>query len=159
MRAVAYDRRGHGQSSKPASGYDYDLLVADLATLLERFDLKDVILVGHSTGAAEVVRYLAHHGTSRVSRVMLVAPTTPYAPKTDDNPQGIDRAVYDKFVAALQADRAAYLASGGRNFPGRDPDPRLVDWASRSRCWRSRRLRSAACAPFPRPTSGPTSRR
>jgi pimeloyl-ACP methyl ester carboxylesterase len=129
LRVVAYDRRGHGQSSKPASGYDYDTLVADLATLMERLDLKDVVLVGHSMGAGEVVRYLARHGTGRVGRVVLVAPTTPYQLKTDDNPQGVDRAIYDRIVAALQADRTAYLATGGPNFLGRDPDPMLVDWA------------------------------
>jgi pimeloyl-ACP methyl ester carboxylesterase len=129
LRAIAYDRRGHGQSSKPAGGYDYDSLVADLATLMERLDLRDTVLVGHSMGAGEVVRYLARHGTARVGRVVLVAPTTPYQLKTDDNPQGVDRAVYDKIVAALQADRTAYLANGSPAFLGRDPDPMLVDWA------------------------------
>ena len=129
LRAVAYDRRGHGQSSKPESGYDYEALTADLATLLERLELRDVVLVGHSMGAGEVVRYLARHGAARVSRVLLVAPTTPYALKTDDNPQGIDRAFYDKAVAALQADRNAYLATGTPAFLGGDPDPMLVDWA------------------------------
>ena len=129
LRAVAYDRRGHGQSSKPESGYDYDALAADLATLLERLDLRDVVLVGHSMGGGEVVRYLARHGTGRVSRVLLVAPTTPYALKTDDNPQGIDRSFYDNAIAALQADRGAYLTAGLPAFLGRDPDPMLVDWA------------------------------
>jgi pimeloyl-ACP methyl ester carboxylesterase len=129
LRIVAYDRRGHGRSSKPAGGYDYDTLTADLATLMERLDLRDAVLVGHSMGAGEVVRYLARHGTGRVGRVLLVAPTTPYQLKTEDNPQGVDRAVYDKIVAALQADRTAYLATGGPNFLGRDADPMLVDWA------------------------------
>jgi len=88
LRAIAYDRRGHGQSSKPDAGYDYETLTADLATLLDKLDLRDVVLVGHSMGAGEVVRYLARHGNARVSRVMLVAPTTPYALNTEDNPQG-----------------------------------------------------------------------
>jgi pimeloyl-ACP methyl ester carboxylesterase len=129
LRAIAYDRRGHGQSSKPESGYDYESLAADLATLLDRLDLKDVVLVGHSMGAGEVVRYLARHGTNRVGRVLLVAPTTPFALKTDDNPQGVDRAVYDRMVATLQANRTGYLAAGAPGLLGRNADPILVDWA------------------------------
>ena len=129
LRAIAYDRRGHGQSSKPDAGYDYETLAGDLATLLDKLDLTDVVLVGHSMSAGEVVRYLARHGTARVSRVMLVAPTTPYALKTDDNPQGVERAIYDKMVAALQTDRYGYLASGAPGLLGRNVEPELVEWA------------------------------
>jgi pimeloyl-ACP methyl ester carboxylesterase len=128
LRVVAYDRRGHGQSSKPDSGYDYDRLAADLATIFDRLDLKDVTLVGHSMGAGEAVRYLARHGSRRVARLMLVAPTTPFALKTSDNPEGVDRQVYDKMVAALQTDRLGYLKAGAPNFLGANPDPKLIDW-------------------------------
>jgi pimeloyl-ACP methyl ester carboxylesterase len=129
LRAIAYDRRGHGQSSKPETGYDYDALTADLAALLDRLDLRDVVLVGHSMGAGEVVRYLARNGSARVSRAMLVAPTTPYALRTDDNPQGVDRALYDKIVAALWSNRYGYLASGAPGLLGRNAEPELVEWA------------------------------
>jgi len=129
LRAIAYDRRGHGQSSKPASGYDYETLANDLATVLDKLDLRDVVLVGHSMGAGEIVRYLARHGARLISRVLLVAPTTPYALKTDDNPEGVDRAVFDKMVAALQANRYGYLAAGAPGLLGRNAEPILVDWA------------------------------
>jgi non-heme chloroperoxidase len=129
LRAVAYDRRGHGQSSKPESGYDYERLSDDLATLLDRLDLRDAVLVGHSMGAGEVVRCLARHGSNRIGKVILVAPTTPYALKTDDNPQGVDRALYDKIVTALQTDRHGYLASGAPGLLGRNAEPELVEWA------------------------------
>jgi pimeloyl-ACP methyl ester carboxylesterase len=129
LRAIAYDRRGHGQSTKPETGYDYGALTADLATLLDKLDLEDVVLVGHSMGAGEVARYLARHGSARVSRVMLVAPTTPYALRTADNPQGIDRAIYDKMVAALQTNRNDYLAAGAPGLLGRNVEPMLVEWA------------------------------
>jgi pimeloyl-ACP methyl ester carboxylesterase len=128
LRAIAYDRRGHGQSSKPEAGYDYETLTGDLATLLDELDLDDVVLVGHSMGAGEVVRYLARHGSKRVGRVMLVAPTTPYAIQTDDNPQGVDRAIYDGMVAALQSDRYAYLAAGAPGQLGRNATPELIEW-------------------------------
>jgi pimeloyl-ACP methyl ester carboxylesterase len=129
LRAVAYDRRGHGQSTKPEGGYDYDTLAADLAALLDRLDLRDVTLVGHSMGSGEVVRYLARHGASRIARVLLVAPTVPFALMTPDNPEGVDRALYDKFVAALETDRPAYFKAGVPVFLGKDADPETVDWA------------------------------
>ena len=112
LRAVAYDRRGHAGSDKPADGYDFDTLAADLAAVLDQLDLNDVTLVGHSMGAGEVARYLARHDRKRIARTLLVAPTTPFALKTADNPDGIDRAVYDKIVATLEADPPAYLLVG-----------------------------------------------
>ena len=159
LRAVAYDRRGHGQSTKPTSGYDYDTLSGDLAAVLDRLDLSDVTLVGHSMGSGEVVRYLARHGTTRIARVLLVAPTTPYALKTPDNPEGIDRAVYDTFVTALETDRPAYFKAGVPNFLGRNADPATVNWALKiaARGHGAGGGRSA-CAPSARPISVPTSR-
>jgi pimeloyl-ACP methyl ester carboxylesterase len=129
LRAVAYDRRGHGQSTKPESGYDYETLSGDLAALLEQLDLSEVTLVGHSMGSGEVVRYLARHGTARVARVMLVGPTTPYALKTADNPEGFDKAIYDELIAALKADRQAYMIGGIPAFLGANPDQAIVNWA------------------------------
>lgn len=129
LRAIAYDRRGHGQSSKPLAGYDSDRLTADLANLLDRLDLEDVTLVAHSMGSGEAVRYLARYGQARIARLLLVAPTTPYALKTPDNPDGVDKAVYDKLASALMADRDAYMRAGLPAFLGPAPDPMLVDWA------------------------------
>lgn len=128
MRVVAYDRRGHGNSDKPADGYDYDTLATDLAAVLDRLDLRDVTLVGHSMGAGEVARYLARHGSSRIARVMLVAPTTPFALKRPDNPEGVDRAIYDQMIAALEADPLAYFVAGMPGFLGRNAEPELADW-------------------------------
>lgn len=128
MRVVAYDRRGHGNSDKPADGYDYDTLAADLAAVLDRLDLRDVTLVGHSMGAGEVAHYLARHGSSRIARVMLVAPTTPFALKRPDNPEGVDRAVYDRMIAALEADPLAYFVAGMPGFLGRNAEPQMADW-------------------------------
>jgi len=128
MRVVAYDKRGHAGSDKPADGYDMDSLASDLASVLDQLDLRDVTLVGHSMGAGEVARYLAQHGSARVARAVLVAPTTPFAMKTADNPEGADRVVYDKLLAALRADPAAYLRAGAPGFFGRHAEPALVEW-------------------------------
>jgi non-heme chloroperoxidase len=87
-QAVAYDRRGHGRSDDPGRGYDYDSLADDLAAVIEEFDLKDVTLVGHSMGCAEIARYLSRYGDDRVARAVMVAPFLPFPLKTADNPEG-----------------------------------------------------------------------
>ena len=76
-RVIAYDRRGFGESSKPAAGYDYDTLADDLASLVDHLDLRDITLVGHSMGGGDVVRYLTRHGKDRIRRVVLAGSTTP----------------------------------------------------------------------------------
>lgn len=120
LRAIAYDRRGHGRSPRPDGGYDYDTLADDLARVLDRLDLTEVTLVGHSMGAGEAVRYLARHGDKRIARLLLVAPTTP-------GPS--DKAVADKQVAMLTANRTGFLAAGAPGLLGRGAEPELVEWA------------------------------
>src|SRR6476661_7767251 len=88
LRCVAFDRRGHGRSSDPGRGYDFDTLADDLAAVIEKLDLRDVTLVGHSMGCAEIARYLVRHGVSRVARVAFVSASLPFVMKTDDNPDG-----------------------------------------------------------------------
>jgi non-heme chloroperoxidase len=86
--AIAYDRRGHGRSDDPGRGYDYDTMADDLAAVLAHFGATEATLVGHSMGNGEIVRYLTRHGTGRVARVVMVAPSLPYPMTTDDNPEG-----------------------------------------------------------------------
>src|SRR5688500_19084942 len=77
FRCIAHDRRGHGRSSQPWTGNDMDTYADDLAALVQALDLKDAIHVGHSTGGGEVVRYIARHGTTRVSKVVLIGAIPP----------------------------------------------------------------------------------
>ncbi|MET8878840.1 alpha/beta fold hydrolase [Nocardia sp. NPDC004604] len=77
-RTIAYDRRGHGRSDDSGTGYEFDTLADDLAALLDRLDLTDVMLVGHSMGGGEVIRYLSRRGTQRISRIALVGATAPH---------------------------------------------------------------------------------
>jgi non-heme chloroperoxidase len=89
FRCVAPDRRGHGRSDIPGTGYDLDTLADDLAEVMTQLDLRQVVLVAHSMGTVEAVRYCARHGMDRVARLVLAAPTTPYLTQTADNPEGI----------------------------------------------------------------------
>jgi non-heme chloroperoxidase len=118
LRCVTYDRRGHGRSDWPWSGYDYDTLADDLATLLERLDLRDVTLVAHSMGGGEAIRYLTRHGAGRVARIALVAATAPFPMATADNPHAIDRALMEADLAVRTADRPKWFADNAAGFFG-----------------------------------------
>jgi non-heme chloroperoxidase len=115
-RVITYDRRGFGKSSQPAIGYDYDTFAADLSTLLERLDLRDAVLVGHSMGTGEVTRYLGRYGSARVAKGVLVAAIPPFLLQTPDNPEGIPQSVFDGFVQAAQADDPAWMKGFLDNF-------------------------------------------
>ncbi len=115
-RVVTYDRRGFGQSSQPAVGYDYDTFAADLAALLDHLDLWDAVLVGHSMGTGEVTRFLGTYGSARVAKGVLVAPIPPFLLQTSDNPEGVPQSVFDGFVQAAQADTPAWMKGFLDNF-------------------------------------------
>jgi len=132
-RVVAHDRRGHGRSSQPWEGNDTDHYADDLAAVIEALDLKDVTLVGFSTGGGEVARYIGRHGTGRVKKAVLVSAVPPMMLKTADNPGGLPLEVFDGIRKASLEDRAQLyldLASGpfyGFNRPGAKVSQGLID--------------------------------
>lgn len=117
-RVIAYDRRGFGRSDWAATGYEYDTLASDLNDLMEALNLKGATLVGFSMGGGEVARYLKTYGSARVSKAVLVAAVTPYLLKTDDNPEGLPKKVFDEIVENLQKDRFDFLKTFGKMFYG-----------------------------------------
>jgi non-heme chloroperoxidase len=111
LRCIVYDRRGHGRSDRPGHGYDFDTLAADLAALVDHLDLTDAILVGHSMGAGEVVRYVTNNGTDRVAGIVLSAPTLPALLRTDDNPGGVDKGVFEEGWRVMRVDIGRWMAN------------------------------------------------
>ena len=114
-RCIAHDRRGHGRSSQPWHGNEMDTYADDLAQLFEKLDLRNAIMVGHSTGGGEVARYLGRHGTKRVAGAVLVGAVPPIMLKTAAYPGGLPLEVFDGFRKAYLADRAQFfhdVASG-----------------------------------------------
>jgi non-heme chloroperoxidase len=108
FRVVAFDRRGFGRSSQPTTGYDYDTFADDLSTVLNTLDLRNVTLVGHSMGGGEVARYIGRHGQKRVVKVALVGAVTPFLLKTETNPTGAPKELFDTFRAAVIGDRSQW---------------------------------------------------
>ncbi|MGA9189116.1 MAG: alpha/beta hydrolase [Methanosarcina sp.] len=122
-RCIAHDRRGHGRSGQPWNGNDMDTYADDLAELLEKLDLKDTILVGHSTGGGEVTRYIGRHGTERVAKAVLISAVSPLMLKTPANPEGTPIEAFDQIRANVKADRSQFwkdlsLPFYGYNRPG-----------------------------------------
>jgi len=115
-RVITYDRRGFGRSSKPAIGYNYDTFAADLDAVLSTLNLTGVSLVGFSMGTGEVTRYIGKYGTKRVRKAVLIGTLGPYLVKTADNPEGVDRSVFEGVKAGIKADRPAFLMDFLRNF-------------------------------------------
>lgn len=114
-RCIAHDRRGHGRSEQPWSGNDMDTYADDLADLFEALDVRNAVMIGHSTGGGEVARYVGRHGTSRVSKIVLMGAVPPIMVRSESNPEGLPLEVFDGFRKAYLADRAQFfldVASG-----------------------------------------------
>ena len=123
FRVVAHDRRGHGRSGQSWDGNNMDQYADDLAGLIEHLDLKDITMVGHSTGGGEVARYIARHGTKRVAKAVLISSVPPIMLKTDNNPGGLPITVFDSIRAGVAGDRSQFykdlsLPFYGYNRPG-----------------------------------------
>jgi non-heme chloroperoxidase len=132
FRAVAHDRRGHGRSSQTSSGNDMNGYADDLAAVIDALDLRDVTLVGHSTGGGEVVRYITRHGTKRVVRAVLIAAVPPLMLKTPANPEGLPMEVFDAIRAGVAGDRSQYYKElavqfYGANRPGAKVSQGILD--------------------------------
>jgi non-heme chloroperoxidase len=117
-RVIAHDRRGHGRSAPAGTGNDMDTYADDLAHVLDTLDVRDITMVGHSTGGGEVTRYLGRHGSDRVAKAVLISAVPPIMVKTDANPEGIALEVFDGLRAAIARDRAQFYREFGVQFFG-----------------------------------------
>jgi non-heme chloroperoxidase len=131
-RVIAHDRRGHGRSSQTGDGHDMDHYADDLAAVTDHLDLTEAIHVGHSTGGGEVVHYLARHGDSRVAKAAILGAVPPLMVKTEANPGGLPKEVFDGFQAQVAANRSQFyreLAAGpfyGFNRPGVEASEAII---------------------------------
>jgi non-heme chloroperoxidase len=115
-RVITYDRRRFGNSSKPASGYNYDTMAEDLGKLVTKLDVRDAVLVGFSMGGGEVARYLGAYGTERVGEAVFISAISPFLLKTSDNFEGVDGGVFAGIKKAIVADRPAFVSQFLHDF-------------------------------------------
>jgi non-heme chloroperoxidase len=122
-RVIGHDRRGHGRSSQPSDGNEMDTYADDFAELIETLDLRDAVMIGHSTGGGEVTRYIGRHGTSRVAKAVLMSAVPPLMLKTEANTDGLPIEAFDEIRAGVAADRSQFFKDltvpfYGANRPG-----------------------------------------
>ncbi|MEO8042892.1 MAG: alpha/beta hydrolase [Acidobacteriota bacterium] len=117
-QAIAYDRRGFGRSDQPWSGYDYDTLADDLASVIQETGSADATLVGFSMGGGEIARYMSRHGGKGISQAVLIASVVPFMLKTDDNPEGTEQSVFEGMAQQITEDRAKFFGSFFKDFYG-----------------------------------------
>lgn len=126
FRCIAHDRRGHGRSGQSWEGNNLDTYADDLAELMDALDLKQTVMIGHSTGGGEVTRYIGRHGTKRVSKAVLVSAIPPLMLKTPANPGGLPIEVFDGIRAGLIGDRSQYYQDLSLPFYGANrPDSKV----------------------------------
>ena len=119
-RVITYDRRGFGKSSQPTSGYNYDTFAEDLHKLVTHLKLRTFALAGFSMGGGEVARYMGKYGSKSVAKAVFIGAVAPFLLKTQDNPEGVNGAVFDGIQKAIVADRYAFFTEFFKNFYNTD---------------------------------------
>ncbi|MET8286261.1 alpha/beta fold hydrolase [Streptomyces sp. NPDC048448] len=135
FRGIAHDRRGGGRSGQTWEGNNLDTYADDLASLIEALDLRDVILVGHSTGGGEVARYIGRHGTGRVAKAVLLSAIPPLMLKTEANPEGLPIEVFDEIRAGVAKDRSQFYQDLSETFYGANREGSTVSQGTRDAFW------------------------
>ncbi|MDS7944684.1 alpha/beta hydrolase [Acinetobacter sp. V110_1] len=132
FRVVAHDRRGHGRSSQVWDGHDMDHYADDVAEVVKYLNIKNAIHIGHSTGGGEVAHYIARHGQENVKKAVLVSAVPPLMVKTENNPEGLPKEVFDDLQNQVLTNRAQFfrdLPSGpfyGFNRPDAKPSEGII---------------------------------
>jgi len=145
-RAIAHDRRGHGRSSKTYTGNDMDTYARDLAELVDALDLHDLVVIGHSTGGGEVVRYAAQHGVGRVVKVITAGAVPPVMVKSDSNPEGTPIEAFDDIRAGVLKDASQFYRDLTEPFFGANRDGSSVSQGAKDDFWRQGMLVNLAAA-------------
>jgi non-heme chloroperoxidase len=135
FRVIAHDRRGHGFSDQPWNGNNMDQYADDLHELIEKLDLKQLVMIGHSTGGGEVAHYIGRHGSKRVAKVVLVAAVPPLMLKTEANPEGTPMDVFDSIRKGTASNRAQFFKDLSTPFYGFNRDGATVKDGLRESFW------------------------
>lgn len=135
FRCITYDRRGFGASDKPWEGYNYDTLASDLNDVINTLDLSEVTIVGFSMGGGEVARYIGDYGTKKLSKAALISAVPPFMLKTENNPDGLEKDIFEGFKEEIRKDRAGFLEGFGDNFYNFDKNKDRISEAQKHLDW------------------------
>lgn len=135
FRVIAHDRRGHGRSDQPGTGNDMDTYADDLAAVMDALDVRDAVMVGHSTGGGEVAHYIGRHGTARVAKVVLVGAVPPVMVSTPRWPGGLDLSVFDGIRKGVADNRSAFYLDLAIPFFGMNRAGATIDEGLRQSFW------------------------
>ncbi|AZZ35472.1 alpha/beta hydrolase [Bdellovibrio sp. qaytius] len=116
FRVISYARRGFGDSSKPATGYNYDTFAEDLHKLITKLDLREITLVGFSMGTGEIARYISTYGSDRIEKAVFISGILPALLKTEGNQAGVEKKVFDEMIKKCIEDRPAFIAAFLKDF-------------------------------------------
>src|SRR5260370_27188653 len=131
VRVIAYDQRGCGRSTDPGTGYDFDTLADDLASVIQQLGLRKVVLVGHSIGTGQIVRYLTGHGSDRVSGIVLLSASLPFIQRSPANPDGVDPADFEHWRMCMSSAVPAWLGRASKTFAP-EASPETQQWVMRT---------------------------
>lgn len=76
FRVLAFDHRGHGESTVGTAGHGIEQLALDMRSVIEGLDLHDVVIVGHSMGGIAAQSFCLHHpelARARVAGMVLLS--------------------------------------------------------------------------------------
>lgn len=135
FRVIAHDRRGHGRSDQTWDGNTMDQYVAGYAELLDELDVRDAILVGHSTGGGEVAKYIGTRGPGRVAKAVLVSAVPPLMLKTPENPDGTPLDVFDGIRNSVKENRSQFYLDLTLPFFGYNRADATVSEGVRQHFW------------------------
>ncbi len=146
FRVIAHDRRGHGRSTKTYKGNDMETYARDLAQLVDSLDLRDLIVVGHSTGGGEVVKYAATYGKERVAKVVTAGAVPPIMVKSESNPEGTPIEAFDQIRQGVLRDRSQFWKDLSEPFYGANRAGSKVSQGAKDDFWRQGMLVNLAAA-------------
>lgn len=135
FRGLAHDRRGHGRSDQPWSGYDFDTFADDLNDLMNHLDLQDVTLVAHSMGGGELARYIGRHGTRRVRQAVLLSAVPPIMVRSDTNPEGVPEEVLTGIKDGIIRERSQFWRETAEGFFGANRPGNKVTQGNKDAFW------------------------
>lgn len=128
IRCIGMDIRGFGQSDRPWSGYSYDRLADDVKGVIDALELKNIVLGGHSTGGAIVIRYMARHKGYGVSKLALFAAAAPSLIQRPYFPYGLPQQAVVDIINGVTTDRPKVLTDFGNMIFHNYVTPELSDW-------------------------------